>query len=457
MRTRTGGTTNWGLSFSYDVYGNRTAQTVTAGTAPAFSAQFDNNNRMTVPATSYDANGNQLYTPDGAALDYDADNRLNTWSRSGATEGYQYHPAGWRVWKVSSHASTLYLYGPGGQLLTDDSGNDHIYFAGRLLYTGNPATTVYTDRLGSVRATETWAYGYTSTRRSYYPFGEEIGTTANDQFKFASTYRDSTTGLDYAMNRYYASGTGRFLTPDPYSGSAGPSSPQSWNRYNYTLNDPVNASDPSGLDMYSYYSPPSSPAPSGRGGGVGGTDGSQDMAVVNDGDASPKEESGVSPYRSECDRTDPTNKRALDFIDAHRADAAKIGAAAGISAQFALAVAAEETLYGTQGIVVAPGNTNNYFGLHVGGENDTSRYANQTDTYHATQDGWVAKFSGTSGFLDSGMGFASLMKGGVKGMTDPAKFAAYLHHHGYGTPNSGYEGDLRSVIGRISRSWDCPK
>jgi len=29
----TGGNTNWGLSFSYDVYGNRTGQTVTAGKA----------------------------------------------------------------------------------------------------------------------------------------------------------------------------------------------------------------------------------------------------------------------------------------------------------------------------------------------------------------------------------------------------------------------------------------
>jgi hypothetical protein len=48
------------------------------------------------------------------------------------------------------------------------------------------------------------------------------------------------------------------------------------------------------------------------------------------------------------------------------------------------------------------------------------------------------------------------MKGGVNGMTDPAKFAAYLHGHGYGTGDSGYEGKLQSVIGRISRSWDCP-
>ena len=39
-------------------------------------------------------------------------------------------------------------------------------------------------------------------------------------FKFAQTYRDSDSGLDYAQNRYYASGIGRFLTTDPLDKSA---------------------------------------------------------------------------------------------------------------------------------------------------------------------------------------------------------------------------------------------
>jgi RHS repeat-associated protein len=106
----------------------------------------------------------------------------------------------------------------------------------------------YTDRLGSTRATETIEqYGGGWTTRNYYPFGEEIGSTANDQFKFASTYRDSATGLDYAVNRYYASGTARFLTPDPYQASGGPAVPQNWNRYAYVHNDPINYLDPVGL------------------------------------------------------------------------------------------------------------------------------------------------------------------------------------------------------------------
>jgi hypothetical protein len=42
----TGGARNWGLSWSYDVYGNRTAQTVRADTASVFSASFNSNNQM---------------------------------------------------------------------------------------------------------------------------------------------------------------------------------------------------------------------------------------------------------------------------------------------------------------------------------------------------------------------------------------------------------------------------
>ena len=106
---------------------------------------------------------------------------------------------------------------------------------------------MYSDRLGSTRATWVATYGGGSTTRNYYPFGEEITSTANNGYKFASTYRDSATGLDYAVNRYYASGTGRFLSTDPYRASGGPADPQGLNRYTYAQNDPVNFRDPTGL------------------------------------------------------------------------------------------------------------------------------------------------------------------------------------------------------------------
>jgi RHS repeat-associated protein len=100
--------------------------------------------------------------------------------------------------------------------------------------------TVVLDRLGSVR------WRSTGERFNYFPYGEEYVATGNGREKFGTYFRDSNT-LDYADQRYYASQTGRFLTPDPYMASGGPGDRQSWNRYAYAQNDPVNFNDPLGL------------------------------------------------------------------------------------------------------------------------------------------------------------------------------------------------------------------
>jgi RHS repeat-associated protein len=80
------------------------------------------------------------------------------------------------------------------------------------------------------------------------PFGEEIQppNVPNDRTKFATYHRDAS-GLDYADQRYYSPGTGRFMSSDPYLASGGPSSPGSWNRFAYVEGDPVNRVDPKGL------------------------------------------------------------------------------------------------------------------------------------------------------------------------------------------------------------------
>jgi RHS repeat-associated protein len=95
-------------------------------------------------------------------------------------------------------------------------------------------------------------------RHDYLPFGEEIGSnvglrsssqgysaTDTNRFKYGLTERDSTTGLDHTWWRKYESTSGRWTSPDPLGGSV--SNPQTFNRYSYTQNDPVNFVDPSGL------------------------------------------------------------------------------------------------------------------------------------------------------------------------------------------------------------------
>jgi RHS repeat-associated protein len=94
------------------------------------------------------------------------------------------------------------------------------------------------DRLGNVMYSATTVY---------YPYGEEYAVTANDRDKFGTYHRDSTTGLDYAVNRYYSTQSGRFLTADPYRASGGPAEPGSWNRYALVADDPINYSDRVGL------------------------------------------------------------------------------------------------------------------------------------------------------------------------------------------------------------------
>ena len=105
------GSTNypqWGLSFSYDRYGNRTNQTVTAGTAFSNSVAIDPaTNRITTSGYGYDANGN--LTSDGVnALTYDAENRAVSASGSGAAS-YSYRASGHRAQRSADKFLKLFL------------------------------------------------------------------------------------------------------------------------------------------------------------------------------------------------------------------------------------------------------------------------------------------------------------------------------------------------------------
>jgi RHS repeat-associated protein len=77
----------------------------------------------------------------------------------------------------------------------------------------------------------------------YFPYGEEQAPTGEGREKFGTYLRDGN-GMDYADQRYYVPGAGRFLTADP--AEADSESPLSWNRYTYVEGDPINYSDPEG-------------------------------------------------------------------------------------------------------------------------------------------------------------------------------------------------------------------
>src|SRR6266496_1241316 len=214
----------WGQGFSYDGFGNLIEKRVTKGSAPQMSLGA-------LRAYYFDSKGNQTSTADQTILTYDYENRMVRSTNNGALTGnyYGYDPGNRRVYTadwmgnpevVSNEA--VYFYGADGRMmgayrLTANAGSTLTLsvVGGRAYFGGKELNGE--DRLGSVG--------------TYYPYGETRGTPSSGRF---ATYSRDASGLDYAVNRYYSSTLGRFMTPDPYRANiGGPADPGSWNRYAY--------------------------------------------------------------------------------------------------------------------------------------------------------------------------------------------------------------------------------
>ncbi len=252
----------WGLDWTYDRYGSRTNQTVTAGTAPTNSLSIDPvTNRVTGTGYSYDANGNM--TGEGLnSLAYDAENRVVS-VNAGATQ-YCYDGNSLRVMKVSGSTSTcssvgnVYIFSGTKMIAEYENGaapgsptREYIYSGRQLLATiAGSSTTYHHDHLSARVVTNT--SGNIVAQSGHYPFGEVWYEGAGaGKWKFTTYERDAESLNDYAMARYYVNRFGRFCSPDPLGGST--ADPQSLNRYAYVHNDPVNFTDPLGLRCVIWY------------------------------------------------------------------------------------------------------------------------------------------------------------------------------------------------------------
>ncbi len=262
-RMATAAGSGWGEAYTLDPYGNLTTKTVTSGSGPSLSVSVNpGNNQLQGYGFNYDANGNAVNSSSATPLSYDAENRLTGvgWNNQAPAVDYCYDAQNKRIflWTAGTVDSfnnvynyTVVAYSPSGQKLgtylfapqqpdfqpggintpyiTVSRVSSDQYFGGRRL--------AAMDQLGSAG--------------TYYPWGEAKGTTnPQDTWSYATYWRDSATGLDYANNRYYSNVYGRFMTPDPYKAGArgaNPRNPQSWNRYAYVTGDPVNTYDPQGL------------------------------------------------------------------------------------------------------------------------------------------------------------------------------------------------------------------
>jgi RHS repeat-associated protein len=255
----TTGSTNypkWGLSWSYDRYGNRWSQTQTAGSPPTNSLSFANpggalTNRQ--DSMCFDANGNlqaETESPCPApTYVYDGENRLVNYQSA----SYMYDFSGNRVEKQYGGTTTIYIFSGSKVLAEYDNGasvtspsREYIYSGATLLAEIQSGVTTYfnADQLSTRLVTD--LNGNVLGQRGHYPFGEtwyETGTIT--KWKFTSYERDAESANDYAIARSFVNRFGRFSSPDLVSGGA--DTPQSLNRYSYVLNDPCDHMDPLGM------------------------------------------------------------------------------------------------------------------------------------------------------------------------------------------------------------------
>jgi RHS repeat-associated protein len=249
----------WKQEFSYDRYGNRnfvtgTGHTDTLGSCTTMcNPSFDTStNRINSTGYSFDNAGNTTAEPSGQVFTYDGENKQVLVTNVGGTVGqYWYDGDGRRVKKYvpGTGETTVFIYDAAGKQIAEYS---------TIVASTQDAKVAYltNDHLGSPRI-NTDANGNVIARHDYHPFGEEIDGTGGRttglgygddtvRKQFTAYERDIESELDYAQARYYNSAHGRFTSVDPITASEDIINPQTFNRYAYVGNNPLNITDPTG-------------------------------------------------------------------------------------------------------------------------------------------------------------------------------------------------------------------
>lgn len=255
----------WGLSWSYDRYGNRLSQAILVGCT--------GNNTCPTNSLAFSASGGALTNrPDGYTFDacgdllndgtntltYDGNCQLVSSSGMLGSGTYTYDGNGMRIEKVSGGTTTISIFSGSRTIAEYDNGaapgspsREYIYALGQQAAEISGSSTYYfqTDHLSRRFVTD--SAGATQDQLGQFPFGElwyETGPVTTP-VKFTTYYRDSESNNDYALARNYIDRFGRFMSVDPSGNSVShATNPQSWNLYLFGLNNPIMFRDPTGLD-----------------------------------------------------------------------------------------------------------------------------------------------------------------------------------------------------------------
>jgi RHS repeat-associated protein len=219
---------NGTFNYSYDKEGNLTAKTsISTGAITTYS--YDHRNRLT---TVIDKTANGTITQTVEFI-YDAFDRRISKTVNGQTTHFTND--GDQLWaEYNQLGQVIARYLPGADI-------DELI--ARYL-PGDDTSWYLSDRLGTIRDVAN-QFGSLINQIDYNSFGQILNQTdasAGDRFAFTGREYDEETGLYYYRARYYDPTLGRFISQDPIGfGGEDP------NLYRYVGNNPVNATDPSGL------------------------------------------------------------------------------------------------------------------------------------------------------------------------------------------------------------------
>ncbi|MEU6090396.1 polymorphic toxin-type HINT domain-containing protein [Streptomyces sp. NPDC047085] len=230
-------------------HGVRKINTITAGTTTSSETlAYDNAGQMTQriePGKTYDYTWTPLGRLDSAKTTDSGGSRLTR---------YAYDADGALLVRTTPQETVAYL---GGMELHTDGHTTtatRYYSCGGTTVamrttadtpTGSTLTYLMADTQASTQLAVNVTTG-TTTRRRYTPFGDERSGTlpTGTDHGFLGKTEDASTGLSLLGARAYDPRLGRFLSPDPLNT---PYIPQNLSAYSYSINNPVNYSDSSGL------------------------------------------------------------------------------------------------------------------------------------------------------------------------------------------------------------------
>lgn len=237
-------------------------------------------NGYAAPIYAYDGNGN-LTSGGGRTVTWTSYDKVETITKGATTLTYKYdseHERSQEVYKLNGVAqrTTTYLNpGAGAGLFYEEEKNELSTVVKKKFYVSAPSGTIalitctvadcslpantttqywHKDHLGSTSVI-TNAAGAVIERMAYEPFGKRRNsngvTDANGTLVATNTDRGFTghehmeeVGLINMNGRVFDPGLGRFMSADPIIQS--PGALQSYNRYSYVWNDPLNSTDPTG-------------------------------------------------------------------------------------------------------------------------------------------------------------------------------------------------------------------